>query len=89
MRIDRIAQANKFKKQWAALPAEVKHRARKCIEQFRNNPFHPSLRLHQLSGKLDGFWSISINRKYRIIFEVLSETALFQSIGTHAIYEKR
>lgn len=89
MRINHIAQANKFKKQWAVLPREVKHRAQRCIEKFCDNPFHPLLRLHQLSGKLDGFWSISINLKYRIIFEVVSETALFQSIGSHAIYEKR
>lgn len=26
---------------------------------FQNNPRHPSLRLHKLSGELDGIWSIS------------------------------
>jgi proteic killer suppression protein len=28
-----------------------------------------SNRLHRLKGKLKGFWSVSINMKYRIIFE--------------------
>lgn len=89
MRIIHIAQSKKFVKQWAVLPYDVQHRAQRCIEKFRDNPFHPSLRLHQLSGKLRGFWSISIDLKYRIIFEVVTETALFQSIGSHSIYEKR
>jgi len=88
MKILHIAQTKKFRKQWAVLPNDVKHRAQKCIEQFRDNPFHPSLRLHQLSGKLRGFWSISIDLKHRIIFEVIDETAIFHSIGSHAIYEK-
>lgn len=89
MKIVRIAQANKFRKQWNDLPNDVKHRAQRCIERFRDNPFHPSLRLHQLSGRLKGFWSISIDLKHRIIFEMVSDTALFQSIGTHSLYEKR
>ncbi|PLX66602.1 MAG: plasmid maintenance system killer [Denitrovibrio sp.] len=28
----------------------------------------PSNRLHKLSGDLDGFWSVSINNQFRIIF---------------------
>ena len=29
----------------------------------------PSNRLHKLKGKLKGYWSVSINMKYRIIFK--------------------
>jgi plasmid maintenance system killer protein len=37
------------------------------------NPFHPSLRLHALQGKLDGLHSVSINLSYRITLELLIE----------------
>lgn len=88
MKIEFVTQSPKFRKQWIVLPTDLKKRAQRCIEKFRENPFHPSLRLHQLSGKLDGFWSISIDLQYRIIFEIISDTAFFHSIGTHAIYGK-
>lgn len=29
----------------------------------------PSNQLHKLTGRLKGFWSVSINMKYRIVFE--------------------
>jgi toxin HigB-1 len=35
------------------------------------NPFHPSLRLHVLAGKLQGLHSVSINLSYRITLELL------------------
>ncbi|PTD98236.1 plasmid stabilization protein [Pseudothauera lacus] len=37
------------------------------------NPFHPSLRLHALCGKLHGVHSVSINLSYRITLELLIE----------------
>ena len=36
---------------------------------FRNNPLHPSIRLHELHGRFRGLWSISVTGSYRIIFE--------------------
>lgn len=54
---------------------------------FRENPLHPSLRLHELHGKLKGIWSISITGNYRIIFERQENgDILFLSIGSHDIY---
>ena len=35
------------------------------------NPHHPSLRLHALSGKLEGLHSVSINLSYRITLELI------------------
>jgi addiction module RelE/StbE family toxin len=45
------------------------------------NQNHPSLRLHKLSGK--NRWSISINRKLRILFRYTKDGILFTDIGTH------
>lgn len=54
----------------------------------RNNPLHPSLRLHELHGKFRGIWSISISGNYRIIFERMDNgDIMFVSIGKHDIYK--
>ena len=35
------------------------------------NPYHNSLRLHKLTGKLTGLSSVPINNKYRITIEFI------------------
>ena len=41
------------------------------IELLEANPYHNSLRLHKLTGKLKGLSSVSINDKYRITIEFI------------------
>jgi mRNA-degrading endonuclease YafQ of YafQ-DinJ toxin-antitoxin module len=89
MKIQSIIFTPKFDKQWRSMELSVKIKARKALELFRQNPFHPSLRLHDLHGKLQNFWSLSIDRKNRIIVEIKEDTAILHSIGTHAIYDHR
>ena len=43
----------------------------KTLKLLALNPFHPSLRLHRLSGRLAGLHSISITLSYRITLEFL------------------
>ena len=61
----------------------------KTLELLELNPHHPSLRLHGLSGRLDGLQSISINLKYRVTIEMIiteSEIVLI-NVGDHdAVY---
>ena len=61
----------------------------KTLELLKLNPHHPSLRLHRLSGRLEGLQSISINMKYRITIEMIiteSEIVLI-NVGDHdAVY---
>ena len=88
MKIRAIHYNKEFEKQFQRLPKVIQRKA--CIKEqiFRVNPFHPSLRLHKLTGKLKELWSISIDMKYRIIFEPLKDgVILFISIGLHSIYE--
>lgn len=88
MKIAEIYYTDCFKKQFLALPVLVQKMACRKEKLFREDPFHPSLRLHKLKGKLDGSWSISIDMKHRIIFRPLGGgVVLFGSVGTHAIYE--
>lgn len=89
MQVHRILYEAPFQKQFRKLPLSIQQRAVKTEQLFRTNPFHPSLRLHKLKGRLEGLWSISITMSYRIIFDALENgDILFISIGTHSIYEK-
>ena len=50
---------------------ELEQQYLKTLQLLEADPFHPSLRLHKLSGKLDCLYSVSINLSYRITLELL------------------
>lgn len=50
---------------------QLREQYRKTLLLLGANPHHPSLRLHALSGKLQGLHSVSINLSYRITLELL------------------
>ena len=59
-------------------------RIEKQIALFEENPKHPSLRTHRLTGSLSNLRSISISMSIRMVYALLNEdTALFVKIGTH------
>ena len=88
MRIQRILLDENFSKEFLKLPLRIQRRAERARVLLLENAFHPSLRVHKLSGPLDGLWSVSVNRHYRILFEPLEGgDVVFVSIGTHAVYE--
>jgi len=57
----------------------------KTLQLLEANPFHPSLRLHQLSGRLSGLHSVSINLSYRITLEFLiqEQEIIPVNVGDH------
>ena len=63
---------------------------RKQIKIFKIDPSYKSLRLHKLEGSLGKFWSISINRSIRMVYEQRDgDVAYFVDIGTHdEVYER-
>ena len=44
----------------------------KTLRLLSTNPYHPSLRLHALKGKLFGLHSVSINLRQRITIEMVT-----------------
>lgn len=77
-----------FAEEFLKLPIHIQGKATKAERLFHNDIFHPSLRLHKLHGKLKGLWSISIDRRHRIVFEYMKKDVIvFHSIGQHAIYD--
>jgi len=61
----------------------------KTLALLELNPHHPSLRLHALSGRLQGVHSVSINLSYRITLElqIQEQQIIPLNVGDHeAIY---
>ena len=50
---------------------ELRKQYGKTLQLLELNPFHPSLRLHKLSGSPADLHSVSINLSYRITIEFL------------------
>lgn len=57
----------------------------KTLKLLEANPYHPSLRLHKLKGKLSELYSVSINISYRILlnFIVKDDKIILIDIGKH------
>jgi mRNA-degrading endonuclease YafQ of YafQ-DinJ toxin-antitoxin module len=51
------------------------------IKKLAENPKHPSLRLHKLSGQ--GNWSMSVNMSIRILINIEGKYIYCTDIGTH------
>lgn len=61
----------------------------KTLQLLEADPFHPSLRLHALQGRLQGLHSVSINLSYRITLELLIHDGeiIPVNVGSHdAVY---
>ncbi len=80
---------NRHAAKWLKKHPELRASYLKTLQLLELNPFHPSLRLHALSGKLQGLHSVSINLSYRVTLEFLisdSEIILID-VGDHdAVY---
>ena len=80
--------------------ASFDRRARKCftrhrdllrprltetLEKLRADPFEPSLRLHPLTGKLQGMQAVTLTYSYRITLtlQITEREILLLDIGSH------
>ena len=87
MMVSDIEYTTNFVKQFRQLPERIQKNAIQKESIFRQNPLHPSLRLHELNGTLRGVWSISVSINYRIILKRKpAGVILFYSIGKHDVY---
>ena len=74
---------------WLKRHPDLRQQYLKTLQLLEANPYHPSLRLHALSGRLVGVHSVSINLSYRITLELLiqDERIIPVNVGDHdAVY---
>ena len=64
---------------------DLEPRFYETLEQLQINPFEPSLRLHNLSGSLQGMQAVSITYTYRIVLcvEITDKEVILHNIGSH------
>lgn len=80
-----VKYVNEIKKKNPQLLKKVN----KQLRLFKENPKHPSLRMHKLQGDLSNTWSITIERNIRMIYYFSNNKIVFFLIGTHdEVYKK-
>jgi mRNA-degrading endonuclease YafQ of YafQ-DinJ toxin-antitoxin module len=64
---------------------DLLERYHRTLALLELDPFHPSLRLHALQGRLAGLHAVSINLQYRITLELelREQEILLVSVGSH------
>lgn len=64
---------------------EIRGQYKKTLELLELNPYHPSLMLHSLEGRLKGLSSASINLSYRITLEleIRDKRIILINVGKH------
>lgn len=86
--ITTILPAKGFRKSFNKLSAETQQLSAQKEDWFRENAHDPRLKTHRLHGKLDGYWSYSINQQYRVLFKFLNtDSVIYYDVGTHEIYK--
>lgn len=86
-----------FWEAYAALPADIKERAREAFLRFQDGaehpPFHPALRIRKMQGHPD-LWEGHITLQYVFTFHIEQDPQtreliyVFRNIGTHDIYRR-
>lgn len=77
----------RFHRSLAALPDNLQRKAERRVLIFRKDPYDPRLDTHKLHGKLQNFWSFSVDDKHRILFEFDGADVIFLDIGDHDLYK--
>ena len=75
----------RFHELLAALPEEIRQRAREAYALFRENPNHPSLRFKKVHT-IEPVYSARITRDYRAVGVVQGDLIVWFWVGTHADY---
>ena len=86
-RIENYQFSRSFRKQYRTLPTEVQTAFDKKLALFLNDRSHPSLRVKRIQGTKNR-WEGSVTMNYRFTFELLEDTVLFRTIGTHDILKR-
>jgi mRNA-degrading endonuclease YafQ of YafQ-DinJ toxin-antitoxin module len=79
------ASYEKIEKRFLKRHPDLLERYHKTLAILEQDPFHPSLRLHALEGRLAGLHAVSINLQYRVTLELelREQEIVLVSVGSH------
>jgi addiction module RelE/StbE family toxin len=72
----KLRSENSFKRAFKRLVKknpQIQEKVLSVLQLLTEEPFHPSLKSHKLTGELDGLWSCSVNYDCRIIYELVKD----------------
>ena len=81
-----IAIEPEFLPQYDELPKDIKKKFRKQISHLKENPQHPSLRIHKLEGT--DYWEFYIDDFYRCVFRQEGSIYQLYFVGTHKLIDR-
>ena len=79
------ASYEKIEKRFLKRHPDLLERYHKTLAILEQDPFHPSLRLRALEGRLAGLHAVSINLQYRVTLELelREQEIVLVSVGSH------
>ena len=79
------ASYEKIEKRFLKRHPDLLERYHKTLAILEQDPFHPSLRLHALEGRLTGLHAVTINLQYRITLELelREQEIILVNVGSH------
>lgn len=77
----------KFRALFALLPNTIKAQAKEAYQQFKKDPYHPSLQFKRVHSSKP-IYSVRINLDYRAVGIIQDNEIIWFWIGSHNVYEK-
>jgi mRNA-degrading endonuclease RelE of RelBE toxin-antitoxin system len=81
-----IAIEPEFLPQYDELPRDIKKKFKKQISLLKENPKHPSLKIHKLEGS--EFWKFYVDDFYRCVFQQEGNIYRLYFVGTHRLIDR-
>lgn len=81
-----IAIEPEFLAQYDELPKDIKKKFKKQISLLKDNPKHPSLKIHKLEGS--EFWEFYVDDFYRCVFQQEGNIYKLYFVGTHKLIDR-
>lgn len=79
----------RFKRSYKKVPPHIQDDFGKKIDIFKQNPYHPSLKTHKLTGKLQECLGFYLRDGYRVLFEFSGPNTIdLLLVGSHDIYKR-
>lgn len=77
----------KFRALFATLPGNIKAQAKQAYQQFKNDPYHPSLQFKRVHSSRP-IYSVRVNIDYRAVGILNDNEIIWFWIGSHNTYDK-
>jgi mRNA-degrading endonuclease YafQ of YafQ-DinJ toxin-antitoxin module len=84
----RVLYKPSFVRQYQKLEPALKDDVTQSIDEFKDSRNHKKLKVHRLKGPLAGFYSFSVNYRFRIVFTFSKRASVAElhAVGDHDVY---